>query len=135
MKERYELPVFSVLERICQTARAEVNTRHYDQLYRLLDAESRQCVTDILKASTSTNGFGWSTLKNEPKRPTPRYAVFKKRFLAEFRVSFDAGEVLSRAKPINWKLIQSEWENIVKIMLSLGRRTVQQSTLVKKLCG
>jgi hypothetical protein len=32
-------------------------------------------------------------------------------------------------------LIQSEWENIVKIMLSLGRRTVQQSTLVKKLCG
>ena len=33
---------------------------------------------------------------------TPRYA--------EFKVSFDAGEVLSLAKPINWKLIQSERE-------------------------
>ncbi len=44
-------------------------------------------------------------------------------------------ELLSLAKPINWKLIKSEWENIVKIMLSLGMRTVQQSTLVKKPCS
>ena len=72
VKERYELPAFSVLERICQTARAEVNTRYYGQLCEFLTAESRQCITDILRSSTGPNGFGWSTLKNEPKRPTPR---------------------------------------------------------------
>lgn len=72
VKERYELPAFSVLERICQAARAEVNTRYYDQLGGFLEPESRQCIIDILKSSTGINGFGWSTLKNEPKRPTPR---------------------------------------------------------------
>ena len=72
VKGRYELPAFSVLERICQAARTKVNTQYYDQLCGFLEAESRLYVTDILKASTGTNGFGWSTLKNEPKRPTPR---------------------------------------------------------------
>ena len=72
VKERYELPAFSVLERICQAARAEVNTRYYDQLCGFLESESRQCINDILRSSTGLNGFGWSTLKNEPKRPTPR---------------------------------------------------------------
>lgn len=42
---------------------------------------------------------------------------------------------LSLAKDINWKLIESEWDNITKIFLSLGMRTVQQATLVKKLCS
>ena len=97
--------------------------------------------TSDLKAhiiSTDTHGtnqFNHALLNTFGYRFTPRYAGFKKRFLAEFNVSFDKDEVLSLAKSINWKLIQSEWENIVKIMLSLGRRTVQQSTLVKKLCG
>ncbi|WP_153637224.1 DUF4158 domain-containing protein, partial [Marinobacter salsuginis] len=72
VKERYELPAFSVLERICQAARAETNTRYYDQLCGFLVSESRQWINDILRSSTGLNGFGWSTLKNEPKRPTPR---------------------------------------------------------------
>ncbi len=72
VKERYELPAFSVLERICQSSRVEVNTRYYDQLCEFLEAESRQCINDILRSSTGVSGFGWSTLKNEPKRPTPR---------------------------------------------------------------
>ena len=72
VKERYELPAFSLLQRVCQTARAKVNTRYYDLLCGFLGEESRQCIVDILKASTDANGFGWNTLKNEPKRPTPR---------------------------------------------------------------
>jgi len=65
----------------------------------------------------------------------PRYARFKHKFLREFNVNIDDEVTLSHIKPINWKLIRSEWKNIVKIMLSLGMRTVQQSTLVKKLCS
>ncbi|MCF1440026.1 MAG: DUF4158 domain-containing protein, partial [Shewanella sp.] len=72
VKERYELPAFSVLDRICQAARAEVNTRYYDHLCGYLKEDSRQCINDILKARAGSIGFGWSTLKSEPKRPTPR---------------------------------------------------------------
>ncbi|UUA73609.1 Tn3 family transposase [Cellvibrio sp. QJXJ] len=72
VKERYELPAYSVLERICQAARAEVNTRYYDQLCGFLTDESRQRINDILRVSTGLSGFGWSTLKSEPKRLTPR---------------------------------------------------------------
>ena len=53
----------------------------------------------------------------------------------EFDIDFSRENLLELAKPINWKLIKSEWHNIVKIMLSLSMRTVQQSTLVQKLCS
>ena len=72
VKERYELPGFSTLERICQNARTEVNTQYYGQLCKFLDSKSNRLITDILQSSTGVNGFGWNALKSEPKRPTPR---------------------------------------------------------------
>jgi TnpA family transposase len=82
-----------------------------------------------------TNQFNHAILNAFGYQFTPRYAKFKKRFLAEFSVDFADDAALSLAKPINWKLIYAEWENITKIFLSLGMRTVQQSTLLKKLCS
>jgi TnpA family transposase len=82
-----------------------------------------------------TNQFNHAILNAFGYQFTPRYAKFKQRFLTEFSVEFADDVVLSLAKPINWKLIHAEWENITKIFLSLGMRTVQQSTLVKKLCS
>ena len=43
VKERYELPAFSVLERICQAARTEVNTRYYAQLCGFLPMSAWHC--------------------------------------------------------------------------------------------
>ena len=94
--------------------------------------------TSDLKApivSTDTHGvnpFNYAILNTFGYQFTPRYAGFKKRFLAEFTVNFEQKNSLELDKPINWKLIRSQWDNIVKIMLSLSMRTVQQSTLVKK---
>lgn len=82
-----------------------------------------------------TNQFNHAILNAFGYQFTPRYAKFKQRFLSEFSVDFADDVVFSLTKPINWKLIRSEWENITKIFLSLGMRTVQQSTLVKKLCS
>ena len=82
-----------------------------------------------------TNQFNHAILNAFGYKFTPRYAKFKQRFLSEFSVNFTDDVVFSLAKPINWKLIRSEWETITKIFLSLGMRTVQQSTLVKKLCS
>jgi len=72
VKERYEIPAFSVLSRICQTARTEINNHYYEQLNCYLTAKSRHSINELLKTSTGIKGFGWSTLKVEPKRPTPR---------------------------------------------------------------
>lgn len=72
VKERYELPGFTTIERICQNARAEVNTQYYQQLCGFLDCNSNLQITNILKSSTGVDGFGWNALKSEPKRPTPR---------------------------------------------------------------
>jgi len=82
-----------------------------------------------------TNQFNHAILNAFGYQFTPRYARFKQRFLNEFSVDFTDDAALSLTKPINWRLIRNEWENITKIFLSLGMRTVQQSTLVKKLCS
>ena len=114
------------------SARSHESYNMFDVVYK----NTSDLKANIISTDThGTNQFNHALLNAFGYQCTPRYAGFKKRFLTEFNVSFDEGKVLSLAKPINWKLIQSEWENIFKIMLSLGRRTVQQSTLVKKLCG
>lgn len=72
VKERYEIPAFSAIDRICQAARAKINTQYYNQLCGFLSIDTHQHIEDILNGKSGPNGFGWSTLKNEPKRPTPR---------------------------------------------------------------
>lgn len=72
VKERYELPAFNRLNRLCQSARTEVNNNYYDQLYNYLNEKGRKNINELLKSSIGLNGFGWSTLKAEPKRPTTR---------------------------------------------------------------
>lgn len=72
MKEQYELSGFSTLDRLCRSARTEVNSTYYDKLCGYLNAEGKQLIQQVLQASSGPSGFGWNTLKNEPKRPTPR---------------------------------------------------------------
>lgn len=71
VKERYELPPFSVLQRLCQSARAEINNRYFDQLSNFLNSAGQAAVNKILNAS-GPDSYGWNDLKHEAKRPTPR---------------------------------------------------------------
>ncbi len=105
-------------------------------LFDIIYNNSSQLKANVISTDThGTNLFNHAILNVFGYRFTPRYAHFKKRFLAEFKLNFDKDDMLSLDTPIKWKLIRSEWDNIVKIMLSLSMRTVQQSTLVKKLCS
>ncbi|WP_428354223.1 Tn3 family transposase [Methyloprofundus sp.] len=36
--------------------------------------------------------------------------------------------------PIDWELITREWEDICRLMISLGQHKTSQSVLIKKLC-
>ena len=51
VKEKYELPPFSVLQRLCQSARAEINNRYFDLLSNFLNSEGRAAVNKLLNAS------------------------------------------------------------------------------------
>lgn len=105
-------------------------------LFDVIHNNTSELKANIISSDThGTNQFNHAILNAFGYQFTPRYAKFKHRFLSEFKLDFNSGASLSLAKPINWSLIKSEWNNIVRILLSLGMRTVQQSTLVKKLCS
>ncbi len=105
-------------------------------LFDLVYNNTSDLKATIISTDThGTNQYNHAILNTFGYQFTPRYARFKHRFLKEFTVNFNDGVDLSLTTPINWRLIRAEWDNIVKIMLSLGLRTVQQSTLVKKLCS
>src|SRR5690606_18785759 len=72
VKENHELPGFHTLFKICRSARADINNGYYEQLCDYLTKEGQELVQQIINGQSGVNGFGWSTLKNEPKRPTPR---------------------------------------------------------------
>jgi len=112
--------------------RAHESHHLFDMIY---NATSDLKANIISTDTHGTNQFNHAILNTFNYQFTPRYAGFKKRFLDEFNVKFDKEDILSLSKGINFKLIKKEWDNIVKIMLSLGMRSVQQSTLVKKLCS
>ena len=64
----------------------------------------------------------------------PRYAHIKKIFNELFEIVPDGGEIFIKLKtPTNRKLITSEWNEIQRIVVSLSRKTITQTTLIKKL--
>jgi len=71
-KENHEPPGFHTLFKICRSARAEINNGYYAQLCGYLKKEGQDLVQEIMRGQSGPNAFGWGTLKNEPKRPTPR---------------------------------------------------------------
>lgn len=114
------------------SARSHESHHLFDVVY---NSNSELKAAVVSSDTHGTNQCNYAILNAFGYQFTPRYAKFKHRFLTEFDVKYDSGVELSMATDINWKLIESEWDNITKIFLSLGMRTVQQSTLVKKLCS
>lgn len=107
---------------------------HY--LFDLVYNNSSEIQPSVIATDThGANQFNHAVLHAFGYQFSPRYAQFKRKFLAEFNVDFEHESVLEMSTKINWKLIESEWENIVKIMLSLGMRAADQATIVKKLCS
>lgn len=80
IKDRYELPTFYHIERICKTARSKINNDCYDLLVSYLTDEGMDKIGKILRASTSEQ-YGWSDLKQEARRPTPRKIHAYTRYL------------------------------------------------------
>ena len=97
--------------------------------------------SDIKPVSLSTdthgtNNVNFALLDLFGYRFAPRYAKVKHKFNDLFTISCDqkSGQAAIKLNvPINYALIESEWEEIQRIICSLSQKTTTQSTLIRKL--
>jgi len=89
---------------------------------------------DVVSTDThGVNQVNFAILDFFGYRFAPRYARTKHVFNDMFIIDGDHPDIIRIKKPIENGLIESEWDAIQRIMMSLNRKTVTQSTLVKKL--
>jgi len=70
VKERYELPAFSALDRLVRRVRTLVNRRVFEQIAGRLSATEATRLDQLLEASNSRRRSAFSALKETPKNPT-----------------------------------------------------------------
>jgi len=91
---------------------------------------------DVLSTDThGTNQVNFAILDLFGYQFAPRYAKLKKVFSELFDVDNNNGNqsFIRLKKLINRKLIIEEWDEIQRIICSLSRKSITQSTLVQKL--
>lgn len=67
---RYELPGFSTLQRVAQSARDKVEEGHYEAISGPLSASIRERIDALFKAAGGSTATAWNSLKQEPAKPT-----------------------------------------------------------------
>lgn len=107
---------------------------HYT--FDLLYKNTSSIQPNVLSSDThGVNQVNFALLDSFGYSFAPRYAKFKTVFNDIFTIDTDSKGKLCLAlkKPINRKLVIEEGDEIQRIICSLSRKTVTQSTLVKKL--
>ncbi len=67
---RYELPGFTVLDRLAIHAREKIHDVHFASIADQLDAKVKALIDNLFKVKTGENSSTWNMLKREPKKPT-----------------------------------------------------------------
>ena len=70
VRQRFELPTFSVLQRAAQHARAQANREYQSLICDRLDAAARERLAIMLTRVEDETKSPWHRLKREPKQPT-----------------------------------------------------------------
>ncbi len=70
VRQRFELPGFSTLQRAARFARTNANTNIYETIADQLSAETKRTMDRLLTVDTGASDSGWQRLKREPKKPT-----------------------------------------------------------------
>ncbi len=70
VRQRFELPAFSVLQRAAQHARAVANRNYQALVCDRLDAAARERLVILLTRVDDDTKSPWHGLKEEPKQPT-----------------------------------------------------------------
>ena len=67
---RYELPGFSILDRMAIRAREKINRECFSNVSDQLSPATKVLIDDLLKVDSGETFSGWQLLKRESKRPT-----------------------------------------------------------------
>ena len=70
VKESYELPAFSTLDRLGYEARAAATSLYINRIYDALSSDSIGLMDSVLAESDESGITLWHKLKEEPKRPS-----------------------------------------------------------------
>ena len=70
VKESYELPAFSTLDRLGYEARAAANSLYINRIYDTLHPDAIKLMASILEETDESGTTLWHKLKEEPKRPS-----------------------------------------------------------------
>lgn len=67
---RYELPGFTVLDRLAIHAREKIHEVHFAGIANQLDGKVKERIDSLFKVSRDESSTTWNMLKREPKKPT-----------------------------------------------------------------
>ncbi len=70
LHHRYELPGFTVLDKVAKRARDTVDGRHFDSIADQLSDGDRRKIDGLFKTGSNAATSAWNALKQEPARPT-----------------------------------------------------------------
>lgn len=106
IKERLELPAFTVLEDAARRVRAQTHRDLFRQIYGLLGGQVLARLAELLTApGQQVNTTRWNDLKREPGRPTitrVREWLDHQRWLDGLRVDVQLGGLLPEAKLLHF---------------------------------
>jgi TnpA family transposase len=72
VRERYELPGFTVLQRLARSARRRTDEVYYRQIIAPSTLATRRLIDDLFITPAGNYQSPWQTLKREPRKPTNR---------------------------------------------------------------
>lgn len=70
IRQRYELPAFSTLERIAKSTRHSVYNSYYKYIYENLPIETIESINNLFNIESNNTYSPWSLLKEEPGKPS-----------------------------------------------------------------
>ena len=73
VRQRFELPAFTLLHRAAQHARATVNREYQAAVCDRLDDTARKKLEELLCRAEDDSKSPWHRLKSEPKQPTAQH--------------------------------------------------------------
>jgi len=114
------------------------NDHESHHLYDLLFNQSTDVSLDRVSTDQhGVNAFNFAILYAFGYRFAPRYAKFKRRFEQHFKIDYEASDkqLLRAKKEIDWALIRQEWDNLIRILVSLDNKHTSQALLIKKLAS
>lgn len=106
-------------------------------IFDLLFNNTSKVKPDTLSTDThGANRYNFAILHFFGYKFAPRYKNFKDQFEKMFQIGStnESAQLITFRVPIDWSLITAEWDNICRLMISLGQHKTSQSVLIKKLC-